>query len=69
MLFYFGCVFMLTGWGSAYDHADPVESGNENADRARQSRDEDIKRTQGDESGRRGIHTQGSLQNDERGTF
>ncbi len=69
---YFACVFMLTGWGSTYSQDKPderKETGEEHADRTRQSNDEDIKRTQGDESGRRDIHTQGALQNDERGRW
>ncbi len=66
---YFVCFFMLTGWGSAYKSEERKETGDEHADRTRQSNDEDIKRTQGDESGRRDIHAQGALQNDERGRW
>lgn len=63
------CILPLIGWGSAYDENKVREKGSEQADRARQGDDEDIKRTQGDESGRRSIHEQGPLQDDERGRW
>ncbi len=73
------------GWGSTYGDRDDKDAGHvhdydnshqrdrdkgdRQADKDRQGNDEDIKRAQGDASGRRDVNDQGSLQNDDRGKF
>lgn len=79
------CVFTIAGWGQASGekdnkhtahlsgkdrvHQDAVDRGEDHADRERQEKDEDIKRAQGDEIGRRDVHNQGPLQDDDRGRW
>lgn len=73
------------GWGSTYNdqndndgshvhdydnsHQRDHDSGDKQADRKREGNDEDVKRAQGDASGRRDVNDQGPLQNDDRGRF
>jgi hypothetical protein len=76
------CAFAMIGWGSTYSNKDDKDTkhlheidkghpgdrdkGYEQADRAHQTNDEDIKRAQGDESGRRDIHDNKSHQDEEK---
>ncbi len=59
---FFACSFSMAGLGLAYNDTYSRDQGVKQADRMRQGNDENIKRTQGDESGRMSIHAQGSLQ-------
>ena len=69
--------FTTIGWGSTYDNRNDKEAehihdrdkGDKQADKERQGNDEDVKRTQGDTAGRRDVHDQGPLQDDNRGRF
>ncbi len=72
------CIFSAIGWGSTSGerndgrpesreqrHQDDRDNGNENAERTHQGNDEDVKRAQGDESGRKDIHDNKSHQDEE----
>ena len=50
------CAFTTIGWGTNYEGKNTRNKGYAEADRKHQTDDEDIKRTQGDESGLIYIH-------------
>ena len=58
------CAFATVGWGSSYSNKSDRDKGYQEADRTHQGDDEDIKRAQGDESGRKFIHDNKSHQDE-----